>query len=111
MKVVINKGFGGFDLSDAQLEQYLILKGIAYDKRTTEFGWSNYYKQGTEEHVGVWDMDRSDPVLVQVVEQTVEQDSDWSDGLKVVEIPDGVDWQIGEYEGNEWVAEVHRTWC
>jgi hypothetical protein len=30
--------------------------------------------------------------------------------LKIVEIPDGVDWEIEEYDGNEWVAEVHRTW-
>jgi hypothetical protein len=30
--------------------------------------------------------------------------------LKVVEIPDGVEWSIHEYDGSEWVAEAHRTW-
>ena len=30
--------------------------------------------------------------------------------LKVVEIPDGIEWQIEEYDGKEWVAETHRTW-
>jgi hypothetical protein len=30
--------------------------------------------------------------------------------LKIVEIPGDVDWEIGEYDGNEWVAEKHRTW-
>ena len=30
--------------------------------------------------------------------------------LKVVEIPDGIDWTIEEYDGVEWIAEVHRTW-
>jgi hypothetical protein len=30
--------------------------------------------------------------------------------LKVVEIPDDVEWQIEEYDGLEWVAEKHRTW-
>jgi hypothetical protein len=30
--------------------------------------------------------------------------------LQVVEIPDGVEWQIEEYDGVEWVAEKHRTW-
>ena len=30
--------------------------------------------------------------------------------LKVVEIPDGVDYQVEEYDGKEWVAETHRTW-
>jgi hypothetical protein len=28
----------------------------------------------------------------------------------VVEIPDGVEWEIAEYDGLEWVAEKHRTW-
>jgi len=31
--------------------------------------------------------------------------------LKVVEIPDDVQWQIEEYDGHEWVAERHRTWA
>ena len=30
--------------------------------------------------------------------------------LKVVEIPDGVDWEIEEYDGEEWVSEKHRVW-
>lgn len=30
--------------------------------------------------------------------------------LKVVEIPDGTDYEIGEYDGMEHVAEKHRTW-
>jgi hypothetical protein len=30
--------------------------------------------------------------------------------LKVVESPDDVEWEIEEYDGIEWIAEVHRTW-
>jgi hypothetical protein len=30
--------------------------------------------------------------------------------LKVIEIPENVDWEIGEYDGMEWVAEKHRRW-
>jgi hypothetical protein len=30
--------------------------------------------------------------------------------LVVVEIPDGVDYEIDEYDGNEHIAEKHRTW-
>jgi hypothetical protein len=30
--------------------------------------------------------------------------------LKVVEIPDDVEWTIKEYDGDEWIAEKHRTW-
>jgi hypothetical protein len=25
-------------------------------------------------------------------------------------VPDGVEWTVEEYDGREWVAEVHRTW-
>ena len=30
--------------------------------------------------------------------------------LKIVEIPGDVKWHVEEYDGNEWVAEDHRTW-
>ena len=40
--------------------------------------------------------------------------SDAADGscakLEIVEIPDGVDWTVEEYDGNEHIAESHRTW-
>jgi len=34
----------------------------------------------------------------------------WAAQLKVVDVPDDVDWYIDEYDGKEWVAERHRTW-
>ena len=36
-------------------------------------------------------------------------DSRYSE-LKIVDIPEDVDWYIEEYDGREWVAERHRTW-
>ena len=33
-----------------------------------------------------------------------------SANIKVVEVPEDVDWEIAEYDGVEWVAEKHRTW-
>ena len=56
------------------------------------------------------DIERNDPVLVQVVEQLGK--AAWGDysELKVVEVPDGVDWYIDEYDGKERVAETHRVW-
>jgi hypothetical protein len=53
---------------------------------------------------------RDDPLLVQVVEELGAAASGSCADLKVVEVPDGVDWTIDEYDGNEWVAERHRTW-
>ena len=54
------------------------------------------------------DILRDDPVLVALVKE-----GDISGGhakLKIVEVPDGVEWVIEEYDGMEWVAEKHETW-
>lgn len=57
------------------------------------------------------DIPRDDTTLVQVVEQlgSVEASGPYAK-LKIVEIPDGVRWQIEEHAGMEWVAEQHQTW-
>ena len=56
------------------------------------------------------DVDRDDPVLVQVVKEMGANAGGRFAALKIVEIPADVDWQIEEYDGMEWVAEMHRTW-
>ena len=44
-----------------------------------------------------------------VLELGSEADGD-SALLKIVDIPDDIDWVIEEYDGSEWVSEKHRTW-
>jgi len=90
MKVVINDCYGGFGLTDAALEEYKDRKGI------------------TDPNFYYYDIPRDCPVLVEMVERG-DVDGTFSD-LKVVEIPDGVNWYIAEYDGLEHVAERHRTW-
>ena len=87
MKVVINSCHGGFGLSK-EAEEYL------------GCNWWDYYAYGK----------RDDPNLVRCVEELGARANDDYASLKVVEIPDGVDWIIDEYDGKEWVAENHRTW-
>lgn len=54
---------------------------------------------------------RSDPALIQAVEELGDAaNGDYAE-LKIVEIPDGVEYTIEEYDGLEHVAEKHRTWC
>lgn len=70
----------------------------AYNEKHSEQTW--YYR----------DVDRNDPILVQLVEENSELYSGRCAELAVVEIPDGVDYEIEEYDGREHVAETHRTW-
>lgn len=54
--------------------------------------------------------DRKDPNLVRVVEELGAAANGAHAKLRIVEIPDDVEFEIDEYDGNEHVAEVHRTW-
>ena len=54
---------------------------------------------------------RDDPVLVRVVEELGGEEAGSAVAvLKVVRIPANVSWIIQDYDGQEWVAERHRTW-
>jgi len=90
--VVINSDYGGFSLSDEAESRYKTMVGI-----TDENWWSA-------------DIKRDDPYLVQIVRKMGAQANGKYASLKIVEIPGDIDWEIGEYDGAEWVAEKHRTW-
>jgi hypothetical protein len=90
MKIVINVCFGGYSLS---AEAYSEL-GIPWD------GYGYEYEG-----------DRTNPKLVEVVEKLGEEAADGRfSKLKVIEIPDDVDWYIDEYDGSETVREQSRSW-
>lgn len=117
MKVVINACHGGFGLSEAAFEKFLDRKGIAWEKQhRVDYDLHEYYHAGhlgDEKHFSYSQEiveDRSDPDLIAVVEEMGEGANGEYARLKVVEIPDYVDWYIEEYDGLEWVAEAHRTW-
>ena len=121
MKVVINRCWGGFGLSDEAIEAVLDRKGIAWEKTPSKYalGNSEYWAKGfccdPEHQLDIYEWwllteKRSDPDLVAVVEQLGEDANTDSSELKVVEIPDGVEWEIQDYDGMEHVAEKHRIW-
>jgi len=56
------------------------------------------------------DAERANPILVALVEEWGERANGACADLKVVEVPDDAEWEIAEYDGNEHVAEKHRTW-
>ena len=56
------------------------------------------------------DIPRDDVALVQIVEELGKEANGPSSELGIIEIPDGIEWQIEDYDGREWVAEKHRIW-
>lgn len=54
---------------------------------------------------------RSNPLLVSVVEELGSAADGSCADLAIVEIPDGTEYTIEEYDGLEHVAEAHRTWA
>lgn len=147
MKVVINKCFGGFGLSEKAYEQ-LIAWGVPvrkyveeqrdpntglflhetnndveviFDRELTPAEENTFaalyhqYKGKSSMSRRYWDTwtreNRTHPLVVRVVEElgSKEASSDVAE-LAVVEIPDGIEWEISEYDGLEHIAEKHRVW-
>ena len=90
MKIVINTCYGGISISERAMARLAELQGSPCLTPYPE--------------------DRANPLLVQVVEELGELASGALAELKIVDIPDGIDWEIEEYDGKEWVAERHQTW-
>lgn len=119
MKVVINRCWGGFHLSEKAFDRLielgipLLKTGYTEDQRpcspyiydTEGQRWGRYYWSSAD------DKDRAHPLLVQVVEELGEDSYDHSvSKLKIVEVPDDVDWYIHDYDGQESVEESHSSW-
>jgi hypothetical protein len=67
-----------------------------------------HFPEGT--YMNDHDMERDDPDLIAVVEELGDRADGRYSNLEVTEIPDGVEWEISEYDGYETVEEVHRSW-
>ena len=108
VKVVINRCFGGFGLSGEAMAMYAKLRG--WTRCTTDLGIDYLLNGRGEKIIPPHGIRRDDPFLIEVVEALGE--NSWGDyaELKIVEVPDDVDWYVEEYDGLEHIAERHRTW-
>ena len=101
MKIAVNKCFGGFGVSEAVYKELgLDWDGYGY-LENEDFGIeSNNYREY-----------RSHPKLIEAIEKIGEEESSGSlADVRIVDIPDDVEWEIDEYDGIETVHEVHRSW-
>ncbi len=137
MKVVLNKCFGGFGLSEEAQQLYAKKSGFElFFYKQTEYEhqngkrlferadgnevFSNAYKMDLGDSFSnapddsYWyygDIERTDKLLIEVVEELgSEKASNSFSELEVVEIPDGIEWGIDDYDGIESIHEAHRSW-
>lgn len=92
---------------DYQKDIFTVPKGWYQMTDDEKDHWNKTYREQT-----FYDRElaRDDPILIQVIEELGELADGRHARLKIVEIPDDVEWQIDEYDGNEWISETHRTW-
>jgi len=138
MKIVVNRCYGGFGLSNEAVKYYLNLKGLdAYFYKQTGYEhqgkleytkvepsedslFSTCYtidhgdkinKHNLEGYFYYGDIERTDPLLIKTVEDLgTKKASGKLSSLEIVEIPDDVSWEIDDYDGIESIHEIHRSW-
>jgi hypothetical protein len=133
MKVVINTCFGGYSLSKKAIELYIEKSGLelfCHKNSYYTIPYNQYkllldeeqrlYREKSSDYKGypsnkyAWNsgsIERHNAVLVKVIEELKEQANGKYAKLKVVEIPDDIEYQIQDYDGSEHISEVHRTWA
>jgi len=111
-KIVINKSYDRFCLSHKALAR---LRKMGQREALQEIDLVSYWPLAASPHEPRFNqcgklIPRDDQKLAQVVEELGAEANGHCAELKVIEIPDGVQWVIGQVDGVEQVSEVHRTW-
>lgn len=112
-RIVINKCFGGFSISEKGLE-FMANRGCSeasvalenlrsYQADNVAHGWSKSNSGGR-------DFPRDNWHLIAAVEILGREANGDCAELAIIEIPEDVNWTIDDYDGAESVVEVHRTW-
>ena len=93
-KIVYNACYGGFGLSEKAINRYWELKG----EKGPEYWYTG-------------DLDRTDPILVQVVEELGEEADTLFSDLRIEELEPGTRYRIDDYDGFETVeVESDYSW-
>lgn len=121
MKIIVNKCYGGFGISDEACEwlisnkkwkvsEYLKDGNTLKDKsaKLTPTDKPEFY--GRYWTIADRDELRIDSDVIECVETLGKKSSGNHANLEVIEIPDDVEWEVDEYDGIESIHEVHRSW-
>ena len=104
MKIVINKCYGSFAISKEAAE-YMAKLGSERAKKELEQTKDTFYGYGFVLGMAN-EYDRTDPLLINAVETLKEKANGYHAKLKVVEIPDNINYVIDEYYGFEKIHEI-----
>lgn len=93
---------------------------IIFDRELTPFGenrlndlYYEYKSMGsiTQRYWDIWLRgNRTHPLLIKVVKKLGKKVNGRCADLKIIEIPNNVEFTIEEYDGIEHIAEKHKTW-
>jgi hypothetical protein len=107
-KIVYNACYGGFDLSHEAVMRYAELKGITLYPEDYKSWLTLYYteppspsRDDNKACFSVDSIDRTDPILVRVVEELGDLANAPVAKLRVATLPKGTHYRIEEYDGFE----------
>lgn len=136
-KVILNKCYGGFDVSKEAYMLYAKKKGLTLYLYESEFInkkfiykkinnddsiFRHYFTKDMGDNIEISNEDyekyclylrnehREDPVLIEVIEELGEKANGRFGNLKIVEIPDDLDYVIDEYYGIEILHQRVQEW-
>ncbi|MDD3101881.1 MAG: hypothetical protein PHE59_01940 [Patescibacteria group bacterium] len=113
MKIVLNASCCEFCLSHEAIKKFAKLKGFKINLRE-----GNYIKDGKRFYFS--SIGRTDPALIQVIEELGEKANGINASLVIMKIPDGTKYTIrgknsdgddcATGEGNQYIVEECRIW-
>lgn len=110
MKIVINKCYGGFGISKEAAE-FMAERGnkraIQELKECSDKFYGMGYVAIPIDDDGGSEYSRTDPDLIAAVEILGDKACGFCAKLKVVEIPDSIQYEISDYDGMESIREIH----
>lgn len=135
-KVILNKDYGGFGISKKGYELYVKKKGLdlymyetefmgkdfIYKKTDNDVLFTQYFTKDFGDNADISEKDyrhynlnldeghREDPILIEVLEELKEEANGNYSNLKIVEIPDDLDYVIDNYDGIETLHQKVQEW-